>query len=290
MKAISHTDLLLTSEGRIYHLNLVPEEVADTIILVGDPDRVKNVSINFDKILTEVRNREFLTHSGMIGNQHITVLSTGIGPDNIDIVMNELDALANIDFRTRLPKPLRKSLRIIRIGTTGVIQKDMHPGDFIMSSHGLGLDGILYFYKDANRVIDHELTNLFLRTTNWPEDLPRPYIVSASTELLNKMENSFLQGITATAPGFYGPQGREILLELAYPELNEKLSNFRWKDVRVINYEMESAPLFGISKMLGHEALTICLVVANRPLKTFLEDYKGLMDVLIRTILEKIVS
>lgn len=290
MKPFSDAELVINGSGRIYHLNLVPDELSETVILVGAPERVADVSSNFDKVLTTVRNREFLTHTGLIGNHRLTVMSTGIGPDNIDIVMNEMDALANIDFVTRMPKARRKALRIVRIGTTGALHEDIAPGSFVVSSHGLGLDGLIYFYKNARDVIDPELTDTFISATAWPSDLPRPYIVEASGELIQRMDGNFHKGITATSPGFYGPQGRELNLKLAYPELNEKLTAFRYKNNRITNFEMESAPLYGLGRMLGHETMTICLVLANRPRKTFLKDYKKPMDSLIKAFLEKMVS
>ncbi|MEI6123355.1 MAG: nucleoside phosphorylase [Bacteroidota bacterium] len=284
------SELILTQEKKIYHLNLHPDDIADDIIVVGDPGRVPEISKHFEHIDVKVHNRELVTHTGFYKNKRITALSTGMGPDNIDIVLNELDALANIDFNTRTVKQIHRKLNIIRIGTSGALQADIPIDSFIASSHGLGIDGVMNFYKKTNEIKDSILTNEFIKQTNWPSYLAKPYVIQASEFLLQKMASDLQQGITATAPGFFGPQGRELRAMLAFPELNSCLSSFNYKNQRIANFEMETSALYGLSKVLGHEALTVCVIIANRISRQYSKNYKPLMEKLILVVLERLVS
>jgi uridine phosphorylase len=288
MKVFEESELILTKENKIYHLNLTPEEIADDIIVVGDPGRVPEISKYFDSIELKVQNRELLSHTGIFNKKRITALSTGMGPDNIDIVLNELDALANIDFKTRTAKTTHRKLRIIRLGTSGALQEDIPVDSYVASAFGLGIDGVMNFYKKTQEILDHTLTNEFIRQSEWPSYLAKPYAVPASAELLQKVAFDMLQGITATAPGFFGPQGRELRGELAFPELNSRLTSFNYQGQKITNFEMETSALYGLGKVLGHETLTICVIIANRILKQFSKNYKPLMENLIKIVLERV--
>ncbi|HNW68954.1 MAG TPA: nucleoside phosphorylase [Bacteroidales bacterium] len=291
MKRIfEESELILIAEKKIYHLNLHPDEIADTIIVVGDPGRVANISKHFDSIDVKVQNRELVTHTGFFNKMRISALSTGMGPDNIDIVLNELDALANIDLEKRVPKASHRKLNIIRLGTSGAMQKDIPVDSFVASAYGLGIDGVMNFYKKTPEIIENEMNTDFIRQTNWPSFLARPYIVKASDELLKKVAFDMKQGITATAPGFFGPQGRELRGELAFPELNDVLTQFTFKDHKITNFEMETSALYGLGKILGHETLTVCVIIANRIAKQFSKNYKPLMEKLIITTLERLTA
>ncbi|HNW89027.1 MAG TPA: nucleoside phosphorylase [Bacteroidales bacterium] len=284
------SELILSAEKKIYHLNLHPDEIADTIIVVGDPGRVATVSKFFDSIDIKVQNRELVTHTGYLNNMRITAMSTGMGPDNIDIVINELDALANIDLESRTAKTDHRKLNIIRLGTSGSMQGDVPVDSFVASAYGLGIDGVLNFYKKTSEIIEGEMNDEFIKQTNWPDFLAKPYMVKASGELLEKVAFDMIKGITATAPGFFGPQGRELRGELAIPDLNERLTRFAFKDNRVTNFEMETSALYGLGKILGHDTLTICVIIANRIAKQFSKDYKPLMEKLITTVLERLTA
>ena len=291
MKRIfEESELILTAEKKIYHLNLHPDEIADTIIVVGDPGRVPNISKHFDSIELKVQNRELVTHTGFFNKMRISALSTGMGPDNIDIVLNELDALANIDLEKRIPKASHRKLNIIRLGTSGAMQKDIPVDSFVASAYGLGIDGVMNFYKKTSEIVENEMNTEFIRQTNWPAFLARPYMVKASDELLKKVAFDMKQGITATAPGFFGPQGRELRGELAFPELNDVLTRFSYKGNTITNFEMETSALYGLGKILGHETLTVCVIIANRIAKQFSKNYKPLMEKLIITTLERLTA
>ncbi|RLD61172.1 MAG: phosphorylase, partial [Bacteroidetes bacterium] len=261
---IKNSELILHPDGEIYHLKLKPENLANTIILVGDPGRVEVVSSFFDTIEYVGQNREICTHTGTLNNKRLTVMSTGMGTDNIDIVMNELDALVNIDLQERKPKEKHTSLDIIRLGTSGALQPDIPLNSFVMSDYGLGIDGLLNFYKVKDGVIDQKLTDAFIKQMNWPDSFAKPYAIHASEKLTQKMGDGFVHGITATAPGFYGPQGRVLRLGLSYPDINENLHKFNFENNRIVNFEMETSALYGLGKMLGHETLTVCVAIANR--------------------------
>ncbi len=246
MAPIAESELILNLDGSVYHLHLKPENLADTIIVVGDPGRVKEISKHFDKIDFMVQNRELYTHTGTIGNKRLTVLSTGMGTDNLDIVINELDAVVNIDLATREPKTTHTKLNIIRMGTAGALQADIHAGDFVVSSYGVGLDGLLYFYDKGKTVMDKALADAFTTHVNWDRNLPGVYAVPCSQLLMEKLGYGLIQGITLTAPGFYGPQGRELRLKLAFPELNQKIESFEFHGNRISNFEMETSALYGL--------------------------------------------
>lgn len=290
MNRIAESELILNPDGSIYHLKLKPENIADDIIVVGDPGRVPVISAYFDKIEFRQSNREIVTHTGYIGNKRLTVMSTGMGTDNLDIVINELDAIVNIDLVNRIPKTEHKSLNIIRLGTSGAMQEDIPVGSYVMSTHGIGLDGLMWFYAAGKNIIDQDLTDNFLKQTAWPDDLPKAYIVPGSEALLKKMEKGYLRGVTATAPGFFGPQGRVLRLDLAYPDLNDRISDFRYKDYRIANFEMETSALYGLSRALGHNAMTVCAIIANRLRKEYAKDYKPSVTALIEDLLEKLAS
>jgi uridine phosphorylase len=287
-KKFMESELILDPDGNIYHLKLKPENISDTIIVVGDPKRVPSISKYFDRIEFTQDNRELVTHTGMFNKKRLSVISTGMGPDNIDIVINELDALANIDLAKRELRDKIRSLNIIRLGTSGALQADIPVDSFVASTHGLGIDGVLNFSKVGDGLFDDDIASAFIDHANWSPRLPRPYVVKGSEELMNKVAFDFLKGITATAPGFFGPQGRELRMPLAFPELNEKMESFRYGEHRIANFEMETSALYGLGKLMGHEMLTVCVIVANRVSKQFSKDYKPLMDQLIRTVLERI--
>jgi len=290
MSRIPESELILNTDGSLYHIHLKPENLADTVIIVGDPGRVPEISKHFDSIEFKAQNREMVTHTGNIGRKRLTVLSTGMGTDNLDIVMNELDAAVNIDLKTREPKSQHTSLNIIRLGTSGALQADVEPGVAVASTYGIGLDGLLYFYKGNEKVTDHQLAQAFVEHTGWNNKLPGIYAVPASEKLLSSLVHGLVQGITLTAPGFYGPQGRELRLKTAFPELNSLIETFSYKGKRITNFEMETSALYGLGKLLGHETLTICNIVANRVAKTYAADYKKDMERLISLVLEKLAQ
>ncbi len=285
MKPISESELVLNHDGSIYHLHLFPEQIADTILIVGDQGRVQQISQYFDSIEHRVINREFVTHTGYIGNKHLTALSTGIGTDNIDIIINELDALINIDLESKLEKREKKVLNIIRLGTSGAVQEDIPVDSFIASTHGMGMDNLMYYY--ANNFFNTEMGNAFKQHANWPKDLSMPYFYEGSNILLKKF-NDLRGGITATAPGFYGPQGRSIRLPFSISDLNEQLNTFEYKNLKITNFEMETAALYGLGKLLGHECLTICAVLANRIRQQYSKDYKKTVSEMIPFVLERL--
>ncbi len=280
------SELILNGDGSIFHLKLYPEDIADTIILVGDPNRVEMVSACFDSVELRKSNREFVTHTGRFRGNRITALSTGIGTDNVDIVLNELDALANIDLAGRKLNPEHHSLRFVRIGTTGGLQKDLPLNSFILSRYAVGFDAVLSFYAERNKVADIAMEQAFKEYTNWSPQLPDPYFVASSDDLFRLFTSRTHSGITVSSPGFYGPQGRKIRLALMDPLLNDKLERFRYGDMRITNYEMESSALFGLAKLLGHQAVTLCAMIANRASGEFTEDYSGVVNKLIIFTLE----
>ncbi len=289
---IGDSELILNDDGSIYHLHLKPENIADKIILVGDQGRVKTVSSFFDSIEFEVQNREFFTQTGYYKGQRITVLSTGIGTDNIDIVINELDAIVNIDLKKRTIKEKHKSLTFVRIGTSGGLQDFTPAGTYLLTEKSIGLDGMLNYYKDVTRVSDTDFEKAFMEHLQWNPRLTTPYIVDIDNNLLNLLSEgqNVVRGVTMAAPGFYGPQGRTLRLTPSDPEFNNKVQHFEYSGYKITNYEMESSALYGLSKMLGHKAATICLIIANRVNKTYLDDYKTRIKDLIVYVLDKLVS
>jgi len=288
MAYLEDSELILNSNGSVYHLNLLPGELAPNIILVGDPGRVSMVSDHFERIEVKRQNREIITHTGYYKNMHVSVLSTGMGTDNIDIVMNELDALFNIDLQERQVKDARTSLNIIRIGTSGGLQPGIAPDSTIVSTHGAGLDGMLYYYRNLDKIMDHDMTEAFISQTRWPSVLPKPYFVEGNDHLLKSIGEGFIQGVTATAPGFYGPQGRQLRLKTYLPDLNELLQSFEYRNRRIINFEMETSALYGLGKMLGHNTLTLTNIVANRVDKTHSLNYRAVMEQLIEKVLDRL--
>ena len=290
MAPIAESELILNPDGSVYHLRLKPENIADTIIVVGDPGRVKEISKYFDSIDFTVQNRELYTHTGSIGKKRLTVLSTGMGTDNLDIVINELDAVVNIDLTTREPKKSHTTLNIIRLGTAGALQADIQPGDFVASSYGMGMDGLLYFYEKGKSVMNAAMAKAFVNYVHWDGNLPGIYTVPCSDLLMEKLGKGLIHGITLTAPGFYGPQGRELRLKLAFPELNHLIESFDFQGNRIANFEMETSALYGLGKMLGHETLTICSIVANRVNHTYANDYHSDVERLIKLVLERLTT
>lgn len=286
---IPASELILHQDGSVYHLNIRPENLADTIILVGDPQRVEMISDYFDRIEFKGENREIVTHTGTLKNKRLTVLSTGMGTDNIDIVLNELDALVNVDLEKKTIKPDFTSLKIIRLGTSGGLQPDLPLNSFVLSEYGLGLDGLLSFYKNSDNAIDKNFTDAFISHAKLPADMPQPYMVKSSEKLAGLFGDGFVKGITATAPGFYGPQGRQIRLDVAIPNLIDRLQGFEFNGKKIQNLEMETSALFGLSKLLGHQALTICVAIANRKHHGFNPDYKSAIKKLVEVALDKIV-
>ncbi len=290
MSKIPESELIINNRGAIYHLDVRPDEIADTIILVGDPGRVKKVSQYFDRIEFELQHREFVTHTGIIGNKRISVVSTGIGPDNIDIVLNELDALANIDFETREIKSSFKKLNIIRFGTSGALQKDIPVDSLVASSHGLGLDNLLNFYEYEKSVDANNLIKAFVDQTSLDTSIAMPYIFEGSRSLLSKFNNDFHKGITVTCPGFYGPQGRILRLNLKSKGLINKLTSFSYGDHGITNFEMETSAIYGLGNLLGHECLSINVIVANRVIQEFSKDSNAAVETMIKKALENLIA
>ena len=291
MKAIPSSELIINEDGSIFHLHLLPHQLAEKIILVGDPNRVNLVANNFDTQECCVENREFRTITGTYKGKRISVISTGIGCDNIDIVMNEIDALANIDFQSRTIKPELKTLEIVRIGTCGGLQPHCPVGTFIASEISIGFDGLLNFYGGRNQVCDHELEKDFIAHMNWRDNqcIPHPYVVHADKELTQRIaQTDMVRGVTIACGGFYAPQGRTLRLPLADPCQNEKIISFRKGEHCITNFEMESSAIAGLSLLMGHKALTVCMVIANRLAHEANTNYRNSINTLIQTVLERI--
>jgi uridine phosphorylase len=286
MSSIAASELIINERGAIYHVNCRPEEIASTIITVGDPDRVKEVSKYFDRIEFKNQHREFITHTGYIGKKRVSVTSTGIGPDNIDIVMNELDALVNIDFQTRTIKEKLTSLNIIRMGTSGSLQKEIPVDSLVASTHGLGLDNLMNFYQHQSNEEEKQLLHSFNTHTQLHQGITSPYITGAGVSLLKEFVEGFYQGITVTCPGFYGPQGRVLRMGLTQPQLIDRLSSFSFGQYRISNFEMETSALYGMSKVLGHHCLSLSAIVANRITKEFSKDGGAAVENLIEKTLK----
>jgi len=286
MSRIAESELIINNRGAIYHLDCIPTEISTNIITVGDPDRVKEVSKHFDRIECKNQHREFVTHTGYIGNKRISCISTGIGTDNIDIVLNELDALVNIDFTTRQIKEQLTHLNIIRIGTSGSLQKNIPVDSFVASSHGLGIDNLLNFYLLQNNNEEEQLVQQFITQTQLHNKFAHPYISSASGFLLKHFVTGFHQGITVTCPGFYGPQGRVLRMGLANAALIDNLTSFSFGNHRISNFEMETAGIYGLSKILGHHCLSLNAIVANRITKEFSKDANAAVENLIKKSLQ----
>lgn len=286
MNRIAESELIINPRGAVYHLDLRPEEIAGTVITVGDPDRVKEISKYFDSIEVKAQHREFISHTGYIGKKRLTALSSGIGPDNIDIVINELDALVNIDFTTRRVKDTLTPLNIIRIGTSGSLQADIPVDDFVASTHGLGIDNLLNFYRHEQNEEENQLLHSFVTHTQMHGQTSYPYISSAAGSLLKHFVAGFHPGITVTCPGFYGPQGRVLRLGIRNPDLVNRLTDFRFGQHRIANFEMETSAIYGLGKLLGHHCLALNAIVANRVTKEFSKDGKAAVEKLIVAFIE----
>jgi uridine phosphorylase len=290
MNRIAESEMILNDRGAIYHLNLLPEELAQNIILVGDPDRVKLVSKYFDRTEVKSRYREFITHTGYIGKKRISVISTGIGTDNIDITLNEIDALVNIDFKSREIKPKLTSVNIIRIGTSGSLQEDIPVDGHVTGTHGLGIDNLLNFYRLQQNEEEKQLLHSFVTHTQLHGEMSYPYIAGASASLIKHFVKDFYQGITVTCPGFYGPQGRILRLGIRNPDLINSLTNFRFGQHRIANFEMETSAIYSLGKLLGHHCLSLNVIVANRVKKEFSKDAASAVDNLIKKVLDIIAD
>lgn len=286
MNSIAPSELIINERGAIYHVNCRPEEIAHTIITVGDPDRVKEVSKHFDSIEFKNQHREFVTHTGYVGKKRISVTSTGIGPDNIDIVLNELDALVNIDFETRTIKKELTSLNIIRVGTSGSLQREIPVDSFVASTHGLGLDNLMNFYLHQNNEEEKQIMHAFNTYTQFHQGISTPYITGAGMNLLKEFVKGFHRGITVTCPGFYGPQGRVLRMGLTQPQLIDRLTSFSFGQHRISNFEMETSAIYGMGKVLGHHCLSLSAIVANRISKEFSKDGGAAVEALIQKALE----
>lgn len=288
---IQSSELIINADGSIFHLHLKPEQIADNIILVGDPGRVELIGKLLTDVEFQVENREFVSTTGKYNNQRVTIVSTGIGTDNIDIVVNELDALANINLVTREINPVHRKLNFVRIGTSGGLQDFLDINSFVISQKAIGFDGLLNFYANRDSVADLGFEEAFRIHTNWGKQLTSPYVVNCSETLLCKIRgNDTTTGVTISAPGFYGPQGRVLRLPLADPRLNEKIESFTFEGYKITNFEMECSAIYGLSKLLGHEALTVCLIIANRLKKEANSNYHQSMETLIKLVLDRLTS
>ena len=286
---ISPSELIINKDGSVFHLHLQPAQLADRVILVGDPGRVPVVASRFDEQECEVCSREFHSITGRYKGKRITVVSHGIGTDNIDIVLNELDALANIDFNTRTIKPDFRQLTLVRIGTSGGLQPHTPIGTYVAAERSIGFDGVLYFYADTERIRDAQMEKELLRQLEWKLDRLQPYVVKADPSLIEQItQDDMLRGMTIAANGFYGPQGRQLRLPLADPQLNQKIQAFDYEGHQITNYEMESSALAGLAAMMGHRAMTVCCIIAGRVDKNMNTDYASALDNLIDTVVERI--
>lgn len=288
MRTISPDQLPVNADGSIFHLHLKPEQLAEKVIMMGDPARVGMVASYFDSIEFDQQSREFRTITGMYKGKRITALSHGIGCDNLDIVMTELDALANVDLNDRKVKKEFRQLTLVRIGTSGGLQPFAPIGSYVVSEISMGMDGLLFFYEGGKDLNDDKLTEKFVNHTHWNKLLAKPYFVRSNRELVNRIGEGFVKGITCSASGFYGPQGRYVRLSLASPEQNSLLESFEYEGLKFCNYEMESAALVGMANLMGHKALTICLIIAGRYAGEMNTEYKGSFNELITSVLKRI--
>lgn len=290
MRTIPSSELIINDDGSIFHLHLRPEQLADTVILVGDPARVEMVASYFDDKECQVTNREFVTITGNYRGKRMSVISTGIGTDNIDVVVTELDALANIDFATRQVKPELKQLTLVRLGTSGAIQPDIKVGEAVFSRSSVGFDGLLNYYKGRNEVCDLAIEQAFMEHTGWGKLLPKPYFIDADKSLFELFRDCTTEGITISAPGFYAPQGRWVRLEPADRDLNTKIESFRFGERRITNFEMEGSALAGLSALMGHRAATICTIIAQRVALDVETDYKPFVRQMIEMALDRLAT
>ena len=289
-KYFAASELIINGDGRVFHLHLKPEHLADKVILVGDPGRVALVASHLNNIECEVESREFRTVTGQYEGKRITVVSTGIGCDNIDIVMNELDALANIDFNTRMEKEQTRSLEIVRIGTCGGLQLNTLEGTFVCSEYSVGFDGLLNFYAGRNAVCDLQMERALINHLGWTGNMcqPYPYVIKADETLVERIAEGMVRGITVACGGFFGPQGRQLRIPLADPNQNEKIESFEYNGLHITNFEMESSALAGLARLMGHHATTVCMVIANRRAGRADTAYKNHIDDLIKLVLERL--
>ena len=289
-KYFAASELIINSDGSVFHLHLKPEHLADKVILVGDPGRVALVASHLNNIECEVESREFRTVTGQYEGKRITVVSTGIGCDNIDIVMNELDALANIDFNTRMEKEQTRSLEIVRIGTCGGLQLNTLEGTFVCSEYSVGFDGLLNFYAGRNAVCDLQMERALINHLGWTGNMcqPYPYVIKADETLVERIAEGMVRGITVACGGFFGPQGRQLRIPLADPNQNEKIESFEYNGLHITNFEMESSALAGLARLMGHHATTVCMVIANRRAGRADTAYKNHIDDLIKLVLERL--
>lgn len=290
MRTIPSSELIINDDGSIFHLHLKPEQLADTVLLVGDPARVEMVASYFENQECRVANREFVTITGTYKGKRMSVISTGIGTDNIDIVVTELDALANIDFATRQVKPELRQLTLVRLGTSGAIQPDIKVGTAVFSRSSVGFDGLLNYYKGRNEVCDLPIEQAFIEHTGWSELLPKPYFIDADKSLFELFRDTTMEGITISAPGFYAPQGRWVRLEPADNELNAKIESFRFGERRITNFEMEGSALAGLAALMGHRAATICTIIAQRVALDVETDYKAFVRQMIEMALDRLAT
>lgn len=288
-KYFAESELIINADGSVFHLHVKPEQLADKVILVGDPGRVSLVASHFEKVECDIQSREFHTITGSYQGKRISVVSTGIGCDNIDIVMNELDALANIDFTTRHEKSPLKSLTLVRLGTCGGLQEYTPEGTYIASEKSIGFDGLLNYYAGRNEACDLEFEEAFKKHMDWNPQKGAPYVIDSNKETLNRVAgDDMVRGVTIACGGFFGPQGRELRIPLADPKQNEKIENFEYNGYRITNFEMESSALAGLAKLLGHKAMTCCMVIANRRAQKANVEYKNSIDGLIQIVLDRI--
>jgi uridine phosphorylase len=286
--ALEESELVVNEDGSIFHLHLLPHQIADTVLIVGDQGRVKQISQHFSEIEHVVENREFVTHTGIYKGKRISALSTGIGADNIDIVLNELDALVNIDLKTRKIKPNPISLTIIRIGTSGALQPDIPVDSYVVSEYGLGFDGLAGFYNTLSESDELEIEKAFFSQVNWSIANVKPYIAKGDETLIQLLSEKARTGITVTGNGFYGPQGRVLRVKTKQENLNEQMTQFNFNELKIMNFEMETSALYSLGGMMGHKTATICAIIANRHLKQYSEDYKKTVDEMILYVLGKI--
>ena len=285
---IPESELIINGDGSIFHLHIRPEQLADRIVLVGDPGRIAMFTPLFDTIESEGASREFVWTTGLYKGQRITALSTGIGTDNIDIVMTELDALANVDFSTREVKAEHKTLKVVRVGTCGALQPEIPLGAFILSHYSIGFDGLMNWYEKREEVTDVEMEKAFMLHMHWLPELPNPYFAHASQKFIDLFSDSTVRGMTISAPGFYGPQGRVVRQKLAMPNMLEDVESFRYDDWKITNFEMEGSAIAGIARHLGHDAITVCCAIAHRYLKDANTDYKPRVAELVKLVLDKL--
>ncbi len=288
MRIIPESELIINSDGSAFHLHIRPDQLADRIVMMGDPDRVTMTASLFDSIESDVSSREFHTVTGTYKGKRITALSHGIGTDNIDIVLTELDALANVDFNTRMVREEFRQLTMVRVGTSGGMQPHCPVGSYVVSEKSIGFDGLIHYYANAHSIREEDFEEAFQKHVNWSPFHCSPYVVSADEELVDRIGHDMIRGVTISAIGFYGPQGRHVRLPLADPDLNTKIESFRYGDHCITNYEMESSAVAGLGKLMGHKAMTVCAIIANRVALESNANYKGSTEELIRIVLDRI--